>query len=396
MIHRLVITNHEGNIMNSLQGQVEVTQDNGAIGGAIGGALLLAAMENHLSGQHLSEQIATEAHINELETAEGSPSAQPALILGTNAPVPSNFPKPENSASTTGTVETAGEIAEVVAEGRKAGLTVAFALKSGQDTARRVLTETAKMFIGKPQTTIDDWIKGYGAGLLEAFEAGYAKTMKSEAKKVIAAFGIKEYTMTDGMNEDKSPKKVTRTGSEVMQAMKGSYGKWVTTARDIVNGAPNRSTGTGPKKLTETGEKHVKDLIKVAKQDQAAEIASEAIQKLSGPAQCLLVEKVIPKLSNAEGATIADQALTAMVAGYPENWEGPVITQIENACVVISESKDPVIQQLAEAIDKLVSNFFAERAKNEVTTSAATAEAIATITDQDSGSEAKGSTEVQE
>src|ERR1035437_1416013 len=110
--------------MNSLQGQVEIVQSNGV--------MLLDAMEAHLEHEQ-----------NELQTAEGSPMQQPALVLGTNAPVPSNFPLAENSASTTGTVETAGEIAEVVAEGRKAGLTVAFALKSGQDTARRVLTETA-------------------------------------------------------------------------------------------------------------------------------------------------------------------------------------------------------------------------------------------------------------
>lgn len=348
--------------MNSLQGSVNVVDN---------GALLLAAMEANL-----------EAEQNELQTEEGSPMQQPALILGTNAPVPSNFPKPENSASITGTVETAQEIAKIVEQGTKAGREVAYTLKHGDTTQRKIVSETAISFIGRPQTEVDDWLKGYGIGLQDYLEAGYAKTMKSETKRVIAAFAVKEVVLIDGMNDDKSPKKVKKTGREVMESFKGSYGKWVTVARDIVNGAPNRSTGTGPKKLTETGEKHVKDLIKVAKQDQAAEIASEAIQKLSGPAQCLMVEKVIPKLSNAEGAVIANQALDAMVAGYPDGWEEPLVVQAENVAQMLHESKDEAYQLLALEIDNAIQKHFAARTM-AVTSKDDVAEAIATVSKQE-------------
>lgn len=268
----------------------------------------------------------------------------------TGPSIPSNIPTAATSPQT-------GNIPankSYTAMGKDIGQQIANIRDSADGTMRKLLLAVALEILAD-SVKQDAFLEGYGEALAEKFLDSTVRVMKSQAKKIFQAAAVASHTMTTGKAENGEPINETKSGVDWLTGFKGTFHQWCELSRNIVNGESS-STDRKPKKVSDSAEKKIKDLIAVAKPNQAHAIVDQAITKLPAVAMPELMGK----------------ATDILVSGDPEHWENRLLVAIEDMAIRIAEdSKNPNLKALAKAIAKtcdqavtLLSKKEAEAIKN--------------------------------
>lgn len=161
------------------------------------------------------------------------------------------------------------------AEGAQAGKDVAETLNKAEGYVKERLLEAAAEIASVPET-VELWLSGYAVH--------QPPSRVSEAKAVFRACSVVAWTRVEGMNEDKSPKRVTKSGHAWLSEFQGTYHNMVTFARQIAPITSGKGSGGGPKTvkaLSDKGVVKVMDSIKKATPTQALSVAQKAVSQVA-------------------------------------------------------------------------------------------------------------------